>query len=351
MAINLLGPINSLGYGVACHGILRGLLEVGQGVALFPIGYPVDGFNTGDPAIIECLNRQDVYYANSPSLMVWHQNNLALRVGGGLHAGFPIFELDGFTKREAYHMEMLDRLLVCSKWAADVVEEALGIGCTVCNLGVDRSIFFDAPTYSQHKKIIFLNIGKWEIRKGHDVLIDAWKAAFNGSNDVQLWMMNHNPFLSESQEKEWLDLYREPNIKILPRVNTHKEVADIMRSAHVGVFPSRAEGWNLEALEMLSCGRQLIITDYSAHTEFCTDKNSLLIPVDSLEEAFDGQWFHGGVGNWAKLGQTQFDCLVDQLRYAVTVADVMNEAGVETAKRLSWANTGRQVCAALDIGG
>ena len=82
-------------------------------------------------------------------------------------------------------------------------------------------------------------------------------------------------------------------IRILPRLNTHEDVAVIMSQADVGVFPSRAEGWNLEALEMLSMGKHLIITDYSAHTEFCNKDNSRLIQIDEMEDAHDGIWFHG----------------------------------------------------------
>ena len=116
-------------------------------------------------------------------------------------------------------------------------------------------------------------------------------------------MMNHNPFLSQEQEREWVDLYKDSKmgekIEMLPRVGTHQEVANIMRQMDCGVFPSRAEGWNLEAIEMMSCGKQVIITDYSAHTEFCNEENSLLVNIDNKEDAYDGIWFHGQ-GRWAE---------------------------------------------------
>ena len=50
--------------------------------------------------------------------------------------------------------------------------------------------------------------------------------------------------------------------------------------ADCGLFPARAEGWNLELLEMMACGKQVIATNYSAHTEFCTKENSILIESD-----------------------------------------------------------------------
>ena len=70
------------------------------------------------------------------------------------------------------------------------------------------------------------------------------------------------------------------------------------------MFPSLAEGWNLEALEMMACGKQVIITDFSAHTEFCTKENADLVSISDTEPAFDGKWFFGQ-GNWAKIGEKE----------------------------------------------
>ena len=159
-------------------------------------------------------------------------------------------------------------------------------------------------------------------------------------------MMNHNPFLSEKDDSEWKRLYKdgvgENQIKFIDRVNSHSQVADIMRMADCGVFPSRAEGWNLEALEMMACGRQVIVTNYSAHTEFCTPENSHLIEVDSLEPAFDGLWFKGE-GNWAQLGEKQINQLAEYMRkiheQKQASEDIFNLSGIETSDKFSWANT------------
>ena len=56
-----------------------------------------------------------------------------------------------------------------------------------------------------------------------------------------------------------------------------------MAKTDCGVFPARAEGWNLELLEMMSCNKPVIATNYSAHTEFCDDKNCMLIDIEDME--------------------------------------------------------------------
>ena len=77
-----------------------------------------------------------------------------------------------------------------------------------------------------------------------------------------------------------------------------------MSKADCGIFPSRAEGWNLDMLEMMALNKSIITTNYSAHTEFCNKDNSFLIDISETEPANDGKWFFGQ-GNWAKIGEEQ----------------------------------------------
>ena len=93
---------------------------------------------------------------------------------------------------------------------------------------------------------------------------------------------------------------------------------------------------------MMSCGRQVIATDYSAHTEFCREENSHLIDIDYLESAFDGIWFKGQ-GNWAQLGDKQINQLAEYMRKVheqkQSGGDIFNLSGVETSTKFSWHNT------------
>jgi glycosyltransferase involved in cell wall biosynthesis len=112
-----------------------------------------------------------------------------------------------------------------------------------------------------------------------------------------------------------------------------------MRQADCGVFLSRSEGWNLPALEMLSCGKQVIITNYSGHTEYCDSSNAHLVNIDTLEDAHDGRWFFGQ-GQWAALGERQLDQAIEHLRAVHRTRQEgrlgVNQAGIETAKRFTW---------------
>ena len=74
-----------------------------------------------------------------------------------------------------------------------------------------------------------------------------------------------------------------------------------------------AEGWNLELLEMLACGKQVITTNYSAHTEFCNKENAF-VDIEKNETAYDGKWFNGKVGEWACIDKNEKEQFIEHMR-------------------------------------
>lgn len=346
MNINLTGPYNSLGYGIACKNILKNLVKAGHEISFWNLGQPQPEKQEEVEPLQKIIWNQNFYDRNAPSIRIWHQHDLAHHVGKGLHVGFPFFELNKFNQREYHHLKSQDLILVSSEWAKSIVEtEVPGVAVKVVPLGVDRSIFYDTIP-EKGGPTVFLNIGKWEIRKGHDILVDIFNSAFEPDDDVELWLMPHNPFLNEQQTAEWIKLYKNSKlgdkIRILPRLQTQEEVATLMRGADCGIFPARAEGWNLEALEMMSCGKYIISTNYAAHTEFMNFDNSLLVNVNELEDAYDGIWFNGQ-GQWASFDEMQFDNFVTHMRLVHNGKqdglDMKNSPGIETAKQFSWENS------------
>jgi glycosyltransferase involved in cell wall biosynthesis len=135
-------------------------------------------------------------------------------------------------------------------------------------------------------------------------------------------------------------------IRIIPRQESQQDVYQVMSQADCGVFPARAEGWNLEALEMLACGKQVIATNYSGHTEFLNEENSLLVDISELEDAQDGIWFKGQ-GQWAKIGDEQIDQIAEHMKsiHKLKQSDELNinQAGIDTSKEFSWDATVQKI--------
>lgn len=345
--LNLNCPINHTGYGIASINILKQLNQYFN-ISYFPIGnVSVDTKNDRD-LLVSLANNSKLPDINAPLLKIWHQFDLLQRIGRGKYFAMPFFELETLNKVEKIHLQVPDTVFVASTWAKEVIQDnAIKTNVEVVPLGVDGSIFNPEKIQQTRSdnKYVFLNIGKWEIRKGHDFLLDLFNNAFPNQQDVELWILaseTTNSYSSRDEINAWKQKYNSPRIKIFSGVNSHTEIAYLMAESDCGIFPSRAEGWNLELLEMMSMNKPVICTNYSAHKEFCNDKNSYLIDINALEPAFDGKAFQNQ-GNWAKIGQNQKDQAIEHMRYCYNNRIRDNIEGVKTAKTFSWKNSAEKI--------
>lgn len=347
--LNYIAPICSTGYGVVSTNILKRLIKY-YDVLLAPISSQlmVDTQEDFD-FFSSLLDKSKIIDVNAPCLKIWHQFDLAQRIGKGSYFGFPIFELDSFDYREKNHLSSTDSLLVCSKWAKQILEQNnITKPINVIPLGVDSSIFnaeLNIDSYN-NPNYIFLTIGKWEIRKGHDVLIETFNKAFELDDNVELWMATNNPFLNEEELKYWTDLVNnsklKSKIKLFHRLSSHQDVAKLIRYANCGIYISRAEGWNLELLETIIMNKPVIATNYSGHTEFCNSNNSFLVDIDAMEAAIDNKWFFGN-GNWAKLGPKQKDQTIEHMRYCYKNRLLTNNDYLNTKNLFTWENSAKLI--------
>jgi glycosyltransferase involved in cell wall biosynthesis len=362
MNLNLITGLDPIGYGYAGRFILSELTSAGVQVALFPLSYSVYvSHDPQDPVRLGLAN-SGRYDPGAPSVRIARARMLAEHVGRGKHAGFPIFELDRFEASEIHHLKQLDAILVCSKWAAGVVASSgISVPTVVAPLGVDRSVFHEpigeGQTRDQPREpgpTIFVNNGKWEWRKGHDFLLPAFCNAFAPSDNVMLKLLSHNYGLSDQANDSWAKVYLDSRIgtkvQIVPRLATQLHVAALLADCDCGVFPSRAEGWNLGLLECMSVGLSVIATNYSAHTEFVEPANCRLVNVDETEPARTDEWLLGD-GNWAKLGPSQMEQMVHHLREVHRLKQEgslpRNNAGISTAKEFTWRRTAEAVLRAV----
>lgn len=345
--INLISPINQLGYGQAGLNILKSLQQK-DSVGLWTMGQPQVTSQEDAQAVQKALLQAQTPDFNAPCLRIWHQHDMSQFVGRGTKIGFPFFELDEFNPTEKHHLNSLDLLFVTCDWAKDICIKNLELSpdqIHVVPLGVDAEIFKPSPVSTQ-KNTIFFNCGKWEVRKGHDILCDIFNKAFDVTDNVELWLMTQNPFLTKEEDQEWKNLYKRSNlgfkVKFIERVEKHEEVYNIMSKVDCGIFPSRAEGWNLELLELLACGRHVIATNYSAHTQYCSNQNARLVNVTDKEFAYDGKWFHGKIGKWARIEQEQINEFAHHMKEIHNSKQnnllSANKDGINTAQTYTWDN-------------
>jgi glycosyltransferase involved in cell wall biosynthesis len=379
--INLLAPINSLGYGTVGINALLGLRQLGCNVALFPTNPNVEYPEEKAKELRAAVKAAELYDRWAPSIRICQQFDLAQHVGKGIHAAVTYFERDQLYDAEINHLQNQDIVFASSAWMRDLLEEQIrGPKIVVASPGVDTAIFhpnvqplpqahlpssvparqnfdsqigFDSmygmskppspmPYASTPAPTVFLAVGKWEVRKGHDLLASLFQRAFTPRDNFKLILVTANPFLSPAQHNEWVKQFANLGDKVeihSSRLPDQKSLARVMAGADCGVFLSRAEGWNLDAAEMLAMGKHILITNFSAHTEFATAENSWLVDIQEKEPCNDGFWFHG-FGNWAKIGSTQQDQAISHLRAVHALKQAgrlhINGPGIETMKRFSW---------------
>lgn len=330
MNLNFHCPINRTAYGYHSSYTLKYLDKLGWDVAHLPIGQ-----SNPDPSF---KFAQKPFHHNAPCLKLWHQFDMS-GFTGSPKIGFSAFELEDLNPNEIHNMAYPDLMLVPSVWAQQVCAKS-GVKVDVVPEGYDDEVFLPTPI-EERENTVFANFGKWEIRKGHDVLIKAFNAAFDKDDEVVLVMMPTNQFLKPEQSRVWEKMYLESKlgdkIQIIPRASTHLDVYNVMKQTDCGVFPARAEGWNLEALEMMGCGKEVIITGCTGHLEFIDRSCKIIDMPEQFETAYDGIFFNG-FSKWRKITKDSFDQLVAYLRevHQNRLSQKVNIEAVNRAKEFSW---------------
>lgn len=354
MDINLMCPLNQLGYGVVGINLFSSLSK-NNDVSLWPLG-PIDCDKSKHDIIKKSVERSKSFNYQAPSLKIWHQFDMATHPGNGKKYGLTFFETNKLKDYEIHNLKFLDKVFVTSKWAKDVLISS-GIEdskISVVKLGVDKTIF-QIPEIDKKKTTKIVCIGKWEIRKGHDLIIDIIEKTFNKDDDFKLVMCCSNPFLQDEEQNHWISFFEKSKyfdkiIVLKDRLSSQQEVSRLMQGADVGIFPYRAEAWNLELAEMLSMGKHCIATNYSGPTEFASEAGATLIDPEGFETAYDGKWFDG-TGEWAKLGSSYIEKFSEALRniHEQKQKDQLtyNVAGIDYFNKNTWEKTAETIVGEL----
>lgn len=341
MKINLTGYITpKTSYGLVTLNLLEGLTNLGNEVSIFDnIG---DGSQFGSYAsyVRNSSLLSHNFDPNAPSLKIAHQFDMATSVGSGRRIGYTFFEVNKLTPLEVHHLRSLDNLIIPTQWAADICT-SMGLPIPlVCPAGYNDQIF--KPIEWHPPSCVFLSIGKWEVRKQQDMIVNAFNKAFNKSDNVSLWMSCDNQFIQpfvDSKKKSYKELLGD-RLKLLGRVESHSDLARIIQQSYCFVAPSLAEGWNLPLLESMGCGKFNIATNYSGHTEFCTKESTLLIEPTGLVPAVDNMWFkensQTNCGEWCSY---DVDQLIDHMRSIYIKykdGSIWNWDAVMQARKYTW---------------
>jgi len=151
--------------------------------------------------------------------------------------------------------------------------------------GIDPQIFRpDGPRRdsSDSGTFRFLFVGGVSLRKGSDILLDAYRRAFTAADDVTLVLKDHSDdlFYRENEARDRIAALEAdplaPRIVHVDEFLTEYDLAALYRSCDVAVFPYRAEGFCLPILEAMACGLPAIVPAFGACLDFCDADTSFL---------------------------------------------------------------------------
>lgn len=136
------------------------------------------------------------------------------------------------------------------------------------------------------KRFKFLFVGGTIFRKGIDVLLDAYTAAFRRSDDVCLVIKDMGVgtfYQGQTAEARIAELQADPEapeIEYLQQTLSSEQLAGLYSTCDCLAHPYRGEGFGLPIAEAMASGLCVIVTGMCAALDFCDESNAYLIPAE-----------------------------------------------------------------------
>lgn len=153
--------------------------------------------------------------------------------------------------------------------------------------GVDPKVYHpgDRRPPGSLPELRLLFVGTPARRKGLDILLSAFEAAFSPADEVSLVIKTFAYADAESRpylEQRWQERARALRrrgfrLEVLTGCLSEAGMADLYRSADLICLPSRGEGFALPLLEAMACGTPVLTTGWSGPLDFCDDATGVLI--------------------------------------------------------------------------
>ena len=339
----ILGPTGYVYFGLGLAEELNKLTNMGLYAIDAPPGF--DYRMVMGPQLLSSIHVADVLPRDTPAIILTMGGRSSFfRATGNPLIGYHMWESDKPPADYVSALTEMDEVWVPSKWGAECFKKAGVEKAIAMPGGVNPYVFNDmvpkAPELTSRQTFKFLCVGKWERRKGYDLLLKAWAQTFKPDEPVELVLSAYNPFLKDFniwQKITQLHLGEMANLVVIDKpIQSYTEMATLYSSCDAFVMPTRGEGWNMPLIEAMSTGLPSIVTNWSGHTEYATKDNAYLLDYETVPAQNDPMWQRNFEGsNWA---EPDFKQLCEYMRYVYDNKAEAKKKGVRAAKdvRSQW---------------
>jgi len=213
-----------------------------------------------------------------------------------------LFRTDGFENRERLRAwKNFSAVVSVSPALHQAVHQYLPDNSYCIINGVDTQTFLplsepDRDHFRQSQKIeeddvIFTFLGSISCRKGFDLLAKAFLELQKLNSNWRLWIIgprskSESQNIDEGEVAELISILQTCAGKVTywGRVDDRQQMAKILASSDIFVFPTRKEGFPNAPLEAMSCGLPIIISRIPGITDLANieGETGLYINVDDL---------------------------------------------------------------------
>jgi len=298
MKLLFTGPLLDFsGFATASRGLLRALAESKQlEVTARPLRY--DQLDNGQvfdipdwmkPLLLNDLQNVDI------ALQMTTSNIEAVPVPGIVNGLYTFFETDKLQPLWAQKANEFDFLIVPSRFNGETllrsgVNKPILIAAPPCDVDVYKKNYVPFEIMNVGNRTVFYNICQLSTKKGIDVLLRAYYAAFAATpNDVLLVLKTYVNMGGRQNDVEIVKQYiqgvkqrcRIPTNElppVLPLVYTmsDEQIHGLHARGDAYVCSSRAEGWGIPVFDALSHGKTVISNQGGGLADFVSNENSLI---------------------------------------------------------------------------
>ena len=357
LTLNL--PANSTSFGNIGFSIMREFYSRGANPNIFPIGAPDISTQVPDEKFFQWIqaNAQKAIKSHNrkhPCIKLWHTNADSLSSLSSDNEVFITFiETDSITEYEKNILAQKKTVFVTSNYTKRVMEDYGLNNIKYLQLGFDNTNFKKLDKkYYDDDRIVFGLLGKWENRKHHKKVIQAWLKRFGVpkvgvATKYRLQCATYNPFLVQNINGQMVDhnqsLFRDAmsgkdwgNIEFFNWFPNNESYNNFLQSNHIVVGMGGGENFEAGEFHSVALGRHSVILNTNGFKDWATNENSCLVNPSGKCDSHDGVFFHKGnifqQGSFFFYDDAEFIAACEEVIKRVE-SNPTNVAGIELQKR------------------